>query len=81
MKFDGVLFFAGLICAASAKLPTANRKYKFYFNRFFATLFLMVVMGYFCSGELPTSIQTIRIACENEKRINSQYLFLISELI
>lgn len=34
MKFIGVLFCAGLICAASAKLPMAKRKYKFYLNRF-----------------------------------------------
>lgn len=35
MKFIGNLFFAGLICAAaSANLPKANCKYKFYLNRF-----------------------------------------------
>jgi ABC-type Fe3+-siderophore transport system permease subunit len=56
MKFVGVLVFVGLICAASAKLPMANRKYKFYFNRFFATLFLMVVMV-LVLRRAPTSIQ------------------------
>lgn len=36
MKLIGVLALVGLICAASAKLPPANRKYKFYLNRFFS---------------------------------------------
>lgn len=36
MKIIEVLFFVGLICAAaSAKTPLADRKYKFYLNRFF----------------------------------------------
>lgn len=40
MKLIGVLVCVGLICAASAKLPMANRKYKFYLNRFFSGAFM-----------------------------------------